>query len=558
MSRYVYSLEDLGKTSLKISGGKGANLGELCRIKGIRVPGGFCLTTQAYHEVTHDHPELISLLDKLAPCRSEDREMIRAITARIRTVIEKIPVPAEMSAEIRDHLNRFREDEAFAVRSSATAEDLPTASFAGQQDTFLNIHGESEILKHIRKCWASLYTDRAVIYRIQNGFGHTKISLAVVIQQMIFADAAGTLFTADPVTSSRKVMSIDAGYGLGEALVSGLVNPDNYRVAAGKITAKSVSAKNLAIHAAPGGGTARYEIEPDRQNKQVLTDEQILQLEHLGSMIEAHFGRPQDIEWCLAGKIVYIVQSRPITNLFPVPEAPDQDRHVYLSVGHNQMMTDAMKPLGLSFFLLTTRAPMRKAGGRLFIDITHQLRSESGRESLINTIGKSDPLTRDALLRIFRRNFIEPLPSGPEQPVSAGAHSRPAETSAADPDPSLVSELIRRNQESIEELKHQIARRSGPPVFDFILEDLQQLKNVMFTPENLRVIMAAIDASSWINDHMLQWLGEKNAADTISQSVPHNITSAMGLELLDLADLIRPYPRVISYLEQVRDEDFLP
>ncbi len=556
MSRYVYNLEDLCRTDLKISGGKGANLGELFRIEGIRVPAGFCLTTGAYHELTDNHPELSGLLDELSACRADDRDLIRTITARMRTVIETIPIPAEMAAEISSHLNRFPEQEAFAVRSSATAEDLPTASFAGQQDTFLNIRGEAEMLNHIRKCWASLYTDRAVIYRIQNGFGHSGIGLAVIIQQMIVADAAGTLFTADPVTSSRKVVSIDAGYGLGEALVAGLVNPDNYRVADGKIISKSVSAKNLAIYAAPGGGTARQEVAPDRRDTQVLTDEQILRLEQQGRMIEAYFGRPQDIEWCLNGDSIWIVQSRPVTTLYPIPDAPDDDRHVYLSVGHNQMMTDAMKPLGLSFFLLTTRAPMRKAGGRLFIDITHQLRSKSGRESLITTIGKSDPLTRDALLRIFERNLIEMQPpSGPDQ--QAAARPKPPATSQADPEPSIVAELIRRNQESIEELGRQIVLRSGTAVFDFILEDLQQLKNVMFTPENMQVIMAAINASTWINDHMLQWLGEKNAADIISQSVPNNITSAMGLELLDLADVIRPYPRVVSYLRQVRDEDFL-
>src|SRR5207248_11259318 len=200
----------------------------------------------------------------------------------------------------------------------------------------------------------------------------------VVVQKMVFPQAAGILFTADPVTSNRKVLSIDASFGLGEAMVSGLVNADIYKVRNGrdgKVIDKKISTKKLAIYALEDGGTKEQEIEPEMQNRQALTDEQILQLEQIGRTIEEHFGRPQDIEWCLVDDTFYVVQSRPITTLFPIPEAIDQENHVYVSVGHGQMMTDPMKPLGLSFFLLTTNALMRKAGGRLFVDVTPMLAS---------------------------------------------------------------------------------------------------------------------------------------------------------------------------------------
>ena len=180
----------------------------------------------------------------------------------------------------------------------------------------MNIIGKEAILKHISKCWASLYTERAVIYRIQNAFDHRKVSLAVVVQKMVFPQVAGILFTADPVTSNRKVLSIDAGFGLGEALVSGLVNADIYKVRNGKVIDKKISTKKLAIYALKGGGTKEQEIEPERQDRQALTDEQIFDLELIGRKIEAHFGRPQDIEWCLADDTFYVVQSRPITTLF--------------------------------------------------------------------------------------------------------------------------------------------------------------------------------------------------------------------------------------------------
>src|SRR2546422_3152447 len=227
---------------------------------------------------------------------------------------------------------------------------------------------------------------------MQNGFDHKKVHLSVIIQKMVYSEAAGIMFTADPITSNRKLLSIDASFRLGEAMVSGLVNADNYKVRNGKVIEKRISTKKLAIYALKDGGTKEQEIEPERQNRQALTDEQILQLERIGRQIEEHFGRPQDIEWCLVDDTFYIVQSRPITTLYPIPEANDQENHVYVSVGHNQMMTDAMKPLGLSFFLLTTPAPMRKAGGRLFVDITHQLASADSRKKLIETFGQSDPL----------------------------------------------------------------------------------------------------------------------------------------------------------------------
>src|SRR5205814_8131223 len=211
-------------------------------------------------------------------------------------------------------------------------------------------------------------------------------------------------------TSNRKVLSIDASFGLGEALVSGIVNADNYKVREDRTIDKKISIKKLAVYALKDGGTKEQEIETERQTRQALTDKQILQLERMGRKIEEHFGRPQDIEWCLVDDTFSIVQSRPITTLFPIPEANDEENHVYVSVGHQQMMTDPIKPLGLSFFLLTTRAPMRKAGGRLFVDVTRMLASPGSRKVLIDTMGH-DPLMKDALTTIAEREgFIKTVP----------------------------------------------------------------------------------------------------------------------------------------------------
>lgn len=561
MKPYVLEFREIDKTQLLLAGGKGANLGELTKIQGIQVPEGFCVTTEGYQKALEQNEAFCALVDQLTRLKVEDRDRIGEISRKIREIIMEVEIPSDVVKAVAHYLSLFGDEQAYAVRSSATAEDLPHASFAGQQDTYLNIIGVDAIMQHISKCWASLFTDRAVIYRMQNGFDHSQVYLSVIVQRMVFPQVSGILFTADPITSNRKLLSIDASFGLGEALVSGLVSADNYKVQEEKIVHKRIATKKLAIHGLKEGGTETQQIDPDRQKTQTLTEQQILQLARTGRQIEAYFGCPQDIEWCLVDDTFYIVQSRPITTLHPIPEANDQENHVYVSVGHQQMMTDSMKPLGLSFFLLTTNAPMRKAGGRLFVDVTHMLASPDSRKMLLDGMGQHDPLMKNALITIIERgDFIKSLPNDKE---GQGSGKSNKSVSSADSraqienDPTIVSDLIKSSQTSIEELKQNIQTKSGSDLFDFILEDIQMLKKILFDPQSSAVFMAAMDASSWVNEKMNKWLGEKNAADTLSQSVPNNITSEMGLALLDIADVIRPYPEVINYLHHVKDDNFL-
>jgi len=561
MSNYVIGFRGIDSSDLLTVGGKGANLGELSKIEGIAVPDGFCITTEAYKKITESNKELKNLLDELAGLKAENLNIISEISRKIRTIIENLPISKDITNEIEAYLKRFYKNDAFAVRSSATAEDLPVASFAGQQDTYLNIIGKQAIFMHISKCWASLFTDRAIIYRIQNGFDHHKVQLCVVIQKMVLAETAGIMFTADPLTGNRKVLSIDASFGLGEAMVSGLVSADNYQVCGGKITDKKISTKKMAICSLKDGGTASQELSPEQQNKQALTDEQILQLEKLGRKIEAHFGNPQDIEWCWIDDTFYIVQSRPITTLYPVPEADDKEKHVYISVGHQQMMTDPMKPLGLSLWQLRAARPMFKAGGRLFVDVMDSLVTPTGRKNLLEAMGQHDPLIKDALITITERaDFIKSLPDDGESPLivkSTKGLSSADILAQVGNDPAIVSELIKNSEASIEILKQNIQTKSGPELFDFILEDIELSKKMTFDSKHISVIIAAMNAASWINEKMGEWLDEKSVADVLSQSVSNNITSEMGLALLDVADAIRPYPEVINYLQEVKDDHFL-
>ncbi|WP_328396859.1 rifamycin-inactivating phosphotransferase [Nocardia sp. NBC_00416] len=546
---YVLSFREIDRTQLAVVGGKGANLGELSRIENVRVPDGFCVTTAAFQRIVAAVPSIDERLEQLSRLQPEDRESIRMLSAQIRRAIEECVVPDEVAAAIDDSLTGLGASDAYAVRSSATAEDLPTASFAGQQDTYLNVAGPA-VLQHVSRCWGSLFTERAVTYRLRNGFDHRKVQMAVVVQRMVFPEAAGILFTADPITSNRKIVSVDAGFGLGEALVSGLVNADVYKVRDGEVTDKSVATKRVAVLAAPAGGTHVQEIEPGRQDQPVLTDAQILRLAELGRSVEAHFGNPQDIEWCLVDDEFRIVQSRPITTLFPIPEAADDTNRVYVSVGHQQMMTDPMKPLGISVWQLTSRAPMRHAGGRLYIDVTERLSTPAGRAAVVDALGKSDPLIGDALRTVVERDDFVPL-SPDEDPGSPSAGGAPA---PLETDPAVVAELIADAEASLGALQRDIGTRSGSALLDFILADIQQeLRRVLFAARGLQVINAGMEATWWLNDRLQEWLGEKNVADTLTQSVPDNVTSEMGLALLDVADVMRPHPDVVDFLQHVAD-----
>ncbi|MGW1990215.1 rifamycin-inactivating phosphotransferase [Embleya sp. NPDC001921] len=551
--QYVLDLREIDETQVAVVGGKGAHLGGLSRIEGIRVPTGFCVTTDAFRRIMAQAPSIEDRLDLLSRVDPDDREAIRTLSAEIRRTIEGIAVPADLAAAITRALARHGEQAAYAVRSSATAEDLPTASFAGQQDTYLNIVGPTAILGHVSRCWASLFTERAVTYRRRNGIDHRAVRMAVVVQQMVFPRASGILFTADPVTGNRKVATVDAGFGLGEALVSGLVNPDVFRVRDGEVVAKAIAAKQRAVRALAAGGTREVAVDVRRQEEPALTDAQVVRLVRLGRRIEAHFGRPQDIEWCLDGDEFRIVQSRPITTLFPVPEVGDQENRVYVSVGHQQMMTDPMKPLGLSMWRLMAMAPMHEAGGRLFVDVTRAVASPEGRAGLLDMVGRGDPLTGDALATVLDRDdFVPLLPDAAPGGPPAGGPPAPIET-----DPAIVAELIERSQASIAGLRREIRTKTGPALFDYLSEAFAEHKRILGDPLSMRVIMAGMEATWWLNDKLREWLGEKNAADTLTLSAPDNVTSEMGLALLDVADAIRPHPEVVAFLRGVEDEGFL-
>lgn len=523
MMAEVVKLADVDRTMVGTVGGKGAQLGELMRIDDVQVPDGFCVTTDAYRRTIDASPSIGKSLAVLSHLTAEDRDAVANGSASLRHAIESIELPSDVVESIAAALRDLGEGGSYAVRSSATAEDLPSASFAGQQDSFLNVSGLERILDHITRCWASLFTERAVAYRVANGIDHGTVDMAVIVQRMVPADAAGVLFTADPVTSNRTIARVEAVRGLGDSFVSGQAPADSYAVRDDEIISASCTA-----------------------TWPVLTDDQVVRLVDLGRRIEGHMGEPHDIEWCCAEGTFFIVQSRPITTLYPVPPAPDDGIHVYASVGHQQMMTDAMKPLGLSIWQLTTLRPMAEAGSRLFVDITAMLTTPEGRTGLTRGLGASEPLIADALQTVIDRDIVPLSPGSDPGPMPPGVGE-----SMAEPEPEAVKQQIATAQRSIATLRRSIRHESGPALFDAILADVDELRRLVSDPQSMQALMAGIEASRTLNETLGDWLGETNAADVLAQSVLHNVTAEMGLALLDVADAVRPHADVIAHLENV-------
>ncbi len=314
----VLWLADVDKNDIPLVGGKGANLGELLRAE-IPVPDGFVVDARTFREFlekTNIKDKVYSLLEGLDV---EDTDKLDEISRKVRKIIEETPIPKEIEREIRDAYRKLCEEEGeevyVAVRSSATAEDLPDASFAGQQETYLNVKGEDDVVNKVKECWSSLFTPRAIYYRVQKGFRHEDVSIAVVVQKMVNSEKSGVMFTSHPVTGEKKCI-IEAIFGLGEAIVSGLVTPDTYVYDREKreLVEVKIGEKEFMI-TKQDGKTVKVKLDPEKAKERVLSDDEIERLVTLGELIEDHYGKPQDVEWAIEKGKIYIVQSRPVTTI---------------------------------------------------------------------------------------------------------------------------------------------------------------------------------------------------------------------------------------------------
>jgi phosphoenolpyruvate synthase/pyruvate phosphate dikinase len=535
MEEKILFFTDINKNMVELVGGKGANLGEMTQA-GFPVPPGFCITTEVFNDFISDID-----LNELDAEQAKEKLL-------------STPLPNYFSELINSALKNFEPDTLFSVRSSATAEDLPFASFAGQQDTYLNVPVK-DIEQAVHNCFASLYTERAVEYRKKNNI--EKATMCVIIQQMVFSDASGILFTADPVSGKRHIEIIEAGFGLGDTMVSGKVTPDrySYNKKKGTLIERRISYKNTAVLPLKNGGTVTANIN---SAKQVLQFPQIKELFDLGERLEQHYGMPQDVEWAVQDNEIYILQTRPITSLYPLPTLKDEDFHILICIGYVQMNTSAFSRMGgetFSYIFRRKDLPLTQysselismPGGRLFSDFSSFFNSGFYRILALKILPEVEPLSAAALSEVFsiytkfHKKKVH-LPKGLKSlPIKAIYHFLKGNTSNTVADAyKLVGEICEKRSLEI------LTAPAGQQRLNSIYENMKLIDIVVnkFAP----LIGTSMLALKMMKRVEKKIFGEELYTPYVESGLEGNITTEMGLMLGDIADLANQQEGVISEL----------
>lgn len=577
MDALVLELATIDSTMLPLVGGKAANLGELTRA-GLPVPGGFCLTVHAYRQVA-ELAEVDGLLDLEVPGTLPDGRDAhghgQGLAGKARAAMLAARVPQGIADEVTRAYTALgsatEPDVPVAVRSSATAEDLPFASFAGQQDTYLNVVGAEAVLDAVRRCWASLWTDRAVSYRTSAGISHRGVALAVVVQRLVPAEVSGVLFTANPVTNRRREAVIEASPGLGEAVVSGAVNPDRFVVGldTGEIRERRLGDKRLVIRPVAGGGTSRRET-PGAADEPCLTDDRVRELAELGRQVEDDYGAPQDCEWALdAEGTLWLTQARPITTLYPLPDDAEPDRPAaYFCATLAQGLVRPLTPLGLSAFrvlgsglaeLVGVHVPRRLdgpprlkvAGQRLFVDVTPALTHPLGRRILLLLLGVMEARAAEVLRRLgedprFGVRRVSPVPLVRTLASVAWRLRVPLKMLEALASP-------RRARRRIERFGQQLAGRLVPSAGATAEQLLDHVQRVLHD-EVSRVMPRTAPAAGagflmlGLAARLLRGRTRPGELQAVLRGLPHNVTTEMDLELWALARRVDADPTAAAVL----------
>jgi rifampicin phosphotransferase len=551
----LVDLVDIDSSMINAVGGKALNLGILSSGE-LPVPGGFCVTTETYRLVVQGR--LDDLMDKLAGVTDPGGVAEAAEEARRRVLA--VEPPAELRTAITDRYSALGDDEPVAVRSSATAEDLAYASFAGQQDTYLNVVGSAALLDAVRRCWASLWTDRAVSYRNANGIDQRSVALAVVVQRMIDAAAAGVMFTANPITGSRNETVIDASPGLGEAVVSGAVNPDHFVVNSveRRTVSRRLGDKRVMITSLPGGGTERHE-SADRSAEACLDDKQLLQLVDLGQQVQRLYGSPQDTEWALdsTGNF-WLTQARPITTLYPLPRTHRSGLRVLFCFSLAQGLTRPITPMGIAAFRLIGTSVARQVGipptqplagppamhaigQRLFLDITSALRNPIGRRIVIGVFGVMEARASAVLKTLAKRPEFSIESSRRTVIRRAGEalvrNKVPLRVVTGLANPELAYRRIAATERRLPRYLTLPGNVTASQRLDFVEQRLSEVF-VLLISQTLPyaaggyLMLAA-------SRRLLHDVAGPSELQEVLRGLPHNITTEMDLKLWELTEEIR-------------------
>ncbi len=557
--QFIIPFSEIKKDQIALVGGKGVNLGILCQA-GYNVPDGFCLSTSAFTlfiQQLDNAAEFYSHLNSLEEFNLND---LSSIGSRVRSKLDAMMIPAQVTEEIIAFFSKTDEDESYAIRSSATLEDLAGNSFAGQQDTFLNIKGIDEILFAIKQCWISLFTDRAISYRTRNGFCHKDVELSVVVQKMVIPDSSGIMFTADPITSNHNIISIDAGWGVGEGLVSGLVSADLYLVDSkqNSIQQKDIKIQDKIVKAKQEGGVEVRPLSGDEGKRQVLSDSQILALAQEGKAIEQLFGSPQDIEWCCQNGTLFILQSRPITTLFPVGKLKKEgETDVFICFNHMQVMTNPLPPAAINIWqflmpfgkgrdLSVPNPFLHEVGGRIYIDVSRVLRSPA-KHMICKLLGIADKLIAGTLKQIIKREgFRWKVNFSPVRAALRWVRPILMNTFAnifwRNPE-KVLTKTITRVETEIQQIVSQI---ENIPNDQDCIKYAQRQMGQLLTNILLRIppLLAAGMFSHKLLKSLMQKDIEKEHFDNLLKGLEGNVTTNLDLEVGDLADVARTSPEV--------------
>jgi rifampicin phosphotransferase len=567
---FTLDLRDIRGPMLPDVGGKAANLGELASA-GLPVPPGFCLTTEAYRRAL-SASGLDEVCEALKSTSTADLPGLNLLAGRARSLVLEAGLPSDVAAAVRSAHQGLGNEAPVAVRSSATAEDLPFASFAGQQDTYLNVVGVDSVLDAVGRCWASLWTDRAVTYRATNGIDHASAALAVVVQVMVDSVAAGVMFTANPVTGKRSEAVIDASPGLGEAVVSGAVNPDQYVVdlTNSAILKRTVGDRQVEIRSVPGGGTERRErARAETGIQPCLSDRQIRELAGLGRLVEEHYGAPQDTEWALdADGKLWLTQARPITTLYPLTTRtpPVPGVHAFLNFSLAQGLTRPLTPMGLAGIRLIASCvagtagfavpdprsgppPYYEAGQRIFFDLTSVLRSRVGRTIVPRVFDVME--ARSA--KLMRGLFEDPRFSVTiKTPLKLIRHVAPVAAKYRVPE-SIFRGLFRPDaaMQRVERLDSDLRKALAVPAQATAHQRIAHVQRILgrelfaTVPQLLPLPLLGFALLALVG----RMLGERASYDelqTVIRGLPNNVTTEMDLALWHLASQIREDPDAVA------------
>ena len=551
----LVDFSDIDSTMINAVGGKALNLG-IMSSAGLPVPGGFCVTTDAYRSVVAD--QLDDLMGKLGD--ATDRGEATAAAGKARGRVLSVELPPQLRIAIADHYQALGDNEPVAVRSSATAEDLAYASFAGQQDTYLNVVGSAALLDAVRRCWASLWTDRAVSYRNANAIDHRSVALAVVVQRMIDATAAGVMFTANPITGTRHETVIDASPGLGEAVVSGAVNPDHFVVNAvdRSIVTRRLGDKRIMITSLPGGGTELRELTGG-SSEACLNDEQVLQLVDLGQQVQRQYGAPQDTEWALdSAGTFWLTQARPITTLYPQARTHGPGLRVLMCLSLAQGLTRPITPMGIAAVRLIgtsvateVRIPpdeplagpaaMHAPGQRLYLDLTSALRNRLGRRAIIGAFTVMEARAATVLKRLAERPEFSLIQTRDHTMLRhiAGALLRnkvPFRMIAGLINPNLAYRGIATTERRLRRALTLPANATASQRLDFVEQRLGSLFLLM--PRTFAYAVGGL-LMLRVSRQLLGDAAEPGELQEVLRGLPHNVTTEMDLELWGLTEKIR-------------------